>query len=113
MQDVKGMKCYREHACGCPAGVGGGMVWEFGIIRCKLLYVRWINNKVLLYRRGNYSQYPVINHHGKKYGKECVCIYIYIYLYNCITLLCSRHEHNIVNQLYLNKLNFKNMRYCA
>ena len=29
-------------------GVGGGMEWEFGISRCKLLYIEWINNKVLL-----------------------------------------------------------------
>ena len=37
----------------------------------------------------NYIQYPVINHIGKEYGKECVyvniymyvCMYIYIYIY--------------------------------
>ena len=28
--------------------------WEFGISRCKLLYIEWINNKVLLYSTGNY-----------------------------------------------------------
>ena len=29
-------------------GVGGGMEWEFGISKCKLLlYIEWINNKVL------------------------------------------------------------------
>ena len=27
-------------------GVGGGMEWEVGISRCKLLYIEWINNKV-------------------------------------------------------------------
>ena len=27
---------------------GGGKDWEFGIGRCKLLYVTWINNKALL-----------------------------------------------------------------
>ena len=31
---------------------GGGMDWEFGISRCKLLYIEWINNKVLLYTQG-------------------------------------------------------------
>ena len=25
-----------------------GTDWEFGVNRCKLLYVEWINNKVLL-----------------------------------------------------------------
>ena len=30
-------------------GVGGGMKWEVGISRCKLLYVEWIDNGVPLY----------------------------------------------------------------
>ena len=29
-------------------GVGRGVEWEFGVSRCKLLHVEWINNKVLL-----------------------------------------------------------------
>ena len=37
-------------------GGGGGMDWEFGISRCKLLYIEWLNNKVLLYSTGNYIQ---------------------------------------------------------
>jgi len=45
--------------------VWGGMGWEFGISRCKLLHVGWINNKILLYNTGNYIQYPVKNHNGK------------------------------------------------
>ena len=49
---------------------GGGMEWEFGISRCELLYVRWINNKVLLYSTGNYTQYPLINHNGKEWKKR-------------------------------------------
>ena len=49
---------------------GGGKNWEFGISRCKLLYIGWINNKVLLYSTGNYTQYPEINHNGKEYEKE-------------------------------------------
>ena len=31
-------------------------------------------------------------------------IYIYIYIYNWITLPHSRNQHNIVNQLYFNKI---------
>ena len=57
----------------------GGMDWEFGVSRCKLLYIEWINNKVLLYT-GNYIQYPVINHNGKEYFKKRM--YIYIHMYN-------------------------------
>ena len=45
-----------------------------GSSRCKVLYIEWINNKVLLYRTGNYIQYPMINHNGKEYKRECICI---------------------------------------
>ena len=62
-------------------GVEGGMDWEFGVSRCKLLYIEWINNKVLLYSTGNYIQYPMIRHSGKEYKKECAYIYINIYIY--------------------------------
>ena len=34
-------------------------------------YTEQINNKVLLYSTGNYIQYPVINHNGKEFEKEC------------------------------------------
>ena len=41
---------HREQSCGCRGwGVGGargGMDREFGVSRCKLLYIEWINNKV-------------------------------------------------------------------
>ena len=47
-------------------GSRGGKDWEFGISRGKLLYIEWINNKVLLYSTGNYIQCPVINHNGKE-----------------------------------------------
>ena len=52
----------------------GGIDWEFGISRYKLLYIEWINNKVLLYSTENYIQYPVINHNRKEYEKEYICI---------------------------------------
>ena len=35
--------------------------------RRKLLHLEWINNKVLPYSTGNYSQYSAINHNGKEY----------------------------------------------
>lgn len=28
--------------------------WTLGVSRCKLIYVKWIKNKVLLYGAGNY-----------------------------------------------------------
>ena len=39
----------------------GGIGWEFGVSRCKLLYIKWINNKVLVYSTGDNIQHPVIN----------------------------------------------------
>ena len=61
----------RDQTCGCQGGWGRGvkrgMDWEFGVGRCKLLHLEWINNKVLMYSTGNYIQYPVINHNGKEY----------------------------------------------
>ena len=49
---------------------GGGRDWEFGVSRCKLVYIGWINNKVLLYSTGNYIQYPMINHMEKNVKKN-------------------------------------------
>ena len=75
---------HREQTCGCQGGGRAGEGWEFGISRYKLLHIKWINNKVLLYSTGNCSQYLVINHSGK-YLKS-------IYVYNWITLLYSRNR---------------------
>ena len=66
---------HREQTCGCQ---GEGMDREFGISSCKVLYIEWMDNKVLLYSTGNYIQYLVINHNGKEYEKECVRVCIYI-----------------------------------
>ena len=33
--------------------VWGKVEWEFGISRCKLLHIGWINNKALLYSTRN------------------------------------------------------------
>ena len=48
----------------------GGLEWEVGVSRCKLLCIEWINNKVLLYSTENYIQYPMINHNEKEYFKK-------------------------------------------
>ena len=68
------------------------MDWEFGISKCKLLFIEWINNKVLLYSTPNYIQYPVINHSGKEYEKECIHICVRV----CVNeSLCCTVEINI------------------
>ena len=43
------------------------MGWDFETSRCKLLYIEWIKNRVLLYATGDCIQYPIINHDGKEY----------------------------------------------
>ena len=58
-------------------GEGGGrgrMDWEFRIGRCKLLYLEWIYNKVLLCSPRNYIQSPGINHNVKEYLKNYICV---------------------------------------
>ena len=57
-------------------GGEGEIDWEFGVSRRKLLYIEWINSKVLLYSTGNYIQYPVIKYNGKEYEKERIYIYV-------------------------------------
>ena len=52
--------------CGGEEGMDG----EFGMNRHKLLYTEWINNKVLLYTKGNYIQHLVTNHNGKNMAKN-------------------------------------------
>ena len=52
-------------------GGGGGMDWEFGISRCKLLYIELDKQQgPTVYSTGNYIQHTVINHNGKEYEKE-------------------------------------------
>ena len=43
---------------------------EFGINIYTLLFVKQINNKVLLYSTGNYIEYPIIICNGNEYDKE-------------------------------------------
>ena len=86
---------HREQTCGCQrVGGGGGIDWKFGISRCKLLSIEWINNKVPLYSTGNYIQSPGIKHNGKECEKcvcvcvcVCVCIYTHTHIYETITKL--------------------------
>ena len=73
-------------------GVGGGMEWEAGVSRCKLLYIGWINSKVLLCSTGNCIQYPMINHNGKEYKKR---IYIHIYIHTHIYI---KLNHSAIQQ---------------
>ena len=58
---------HREQTCGCQGWGREGVDEEFGVGRCQLLHLEWINNKVLMYNTGNHIEYPVINHNGKEF----------------------------------------------
>ena len=68
---------HRKQTSSCQEGRGWGREGLTGnseIAGCKLLYIEWVNNQVLLYGTRNYIQYPVISHNGKEYEKE----YVYV-----------------------------------
>ena len=57
---------HRGQTCGCQRGWGGSeMDWELGVSSCKLLYLEWISNEVLLYSNGNQTQSLVIERDGR------------------------------------------------
>ena len=51
---------------------GMGRTWEFGVSRCQLLHLKWINNEVLLYSTGNYIQSLGIDNDGRWYKENNV-----------------------------------------
>ena len=48
---------------------GVGWMGSLGVSRCKLLYLKWISQEVLLYSTGNYIQSLGIDHDGREYEK--------------------------------------------
>ena len=55
-----------EHTCGCQEG---RMEWEFGVGRCKLLYMERINNKVYcIAQRTTFMERNILK-------KECIYVY--------------------------------------
>ena len=55
---------------------GGAISQEFGINIYKLLHIKQITNKDLLYSTGNYTQYFVITYKGKEPEKEYTYVHI-------------------------------------
>ena len=51
----------RKQTYGYQKGKQGGKIKEFEISKYKLLYIKQINNKDLLYSTGNYIQYLKYN----------------------------------------------------
>ena len=83
---------------------GEGYELKVWVSRRKLFYIEWISNRTCCLAQETIFQYPVINHNGKEYEKECM-----YHLTNiCITepFFCTlENRYIIVNQLYFNRLN--------
>ena len=64
---------------------GGVKDWEFGAGRCKLLHIRWVNNKsYCIAQELHWISCDKLKHNGKDHGEEGM------YIYNWVTLLNSR-----------------------
>ena len=77
-----------------------GEDWKFEISRCKLLFLGWINNKVLMCSTGNYIQYPMINHNEKIFKNVHMCV--------TESLCCTAEIGTALSQLYFSKKKFQN-----
>ena len=60
---------------------GKGIVKEFGIDTYSLLYLKWINNKDLLYSTGNYDQCYMEAWLGGEFGREGIHAYVWLSLH--------------------------------
>ena len=68
---------HREQTCGCQGG--GRREWDrLGVWGDQMQTITFsiMNNKVLLYSTGKYTQHLVINHNGKEYKNEYICTYV-------------------------------------
>ena len=76
MASLLSMKQNPKHGHREQPGVGhrgegqGGMEWEVRGSRYNLLHTEQINNKIPLHSKGNYIQYPMINHSGKEHIRQ-------------------------------------------
>ena len=71
-------------------GNGGGMDWEFGVSRYRLLHIEWIDNKVLLYSTGNCAQYYVAAWMGGESRGEWIHVYVWLSRF-AVHLKLSQH----------------------
>ena len=56
--------------------MGRGKVREFGFNVYRLLHLKWITNKNLLYTTGNSAQYYITTYMGKEFDKEYIQVYV-------------------------------------
>ena len=56
----------------------GGIVREFGMDMCTLLYLKWITNNDLLYNTGNSALCYVAAWMGGEFGREWMHVYVWL-----------------------------------
>ena len=59
-------------------GGGVGIVREFGMEMCTLLYLKWVTNKVLLCSTENSAQCYVAAWMGGEFGGEWIHVYLWL-----------------------------------
>ena len=71
----------REETCDYQGGGAGRRTgWEFGVNRCKILYLERINNKVPLYSTGKLHPIFWSRPRWKRILKRmCVCVCVCVY----------------------------------
>ena len=77
---------------------GEGIVREFGIEMCRLLYLKWITSRDPLWSTGRSARCYEAAFRPSLGKKGYVC------MYSWVPSLFTWNYHNIVNQLYPNKL---------
>ena len=64
---------------GCQGdGCGEGIVRDLGMDRYKLLYLKWIINKNLLYSTGNFAQCYMAAWMGREFVGEWLHVYVWL-----------------------------------
>ena len=72
---------HREQTDGCKEEeVKGGVDWEAGVSRYKILHTEWISNKNLHYSTENYIQYLMIKQQKRIFRKR-------MYMWMCVHVL--------------------------
>ena len=85
---------HRKQTSGYQTEKGVGISQKFGINTFTLLYIKKINDKILLYGTGENIQYLVISYNGKKFYKEYMCIHLCVFICVCVSVVCVCDNHD-------------------
>ena len=76
-------------------GLGKGIVQEFGIDLCTLLflYLKWVTNKDPLDSTVNSAQYRMVTWRGEEFGEEWIHVYVWLSPFAVHLKLSHRLDH--------------------